>query len=126
MPKSFNLTTDSIFEPFPKWQGLLAVLLTFPLLVLMPPGRADMAWASAASLAFVTRTFWPLRRERWFWTIMAGMGATQAATIILYPWLAVSQPNWIVGLGMLADIVLISALVIAAATIIRRKRKSAG
>lgn len=125
----FDLQTDSIFEAFPKWQGLVIVFLTAPLLIIFDrlgfPGAGGMAWASAVSIGFASRIFWPLRREPWFWVTMICIGAAHAAVVSLYPWPDETHPSWMLGLILLADIALVAGVIVLVATSIRRASKAA-
>jgi hypothetical protein len=123
----FDLRTDSIFEVFPKWQGLAIVFLAAPLLIIFDglgsSGAGGIAWVSVVSMGFAGRTFWPLRRELWFWVTMTCTGAAHVAAVAFYPWPDESHPGWVLALAMLADIALVLGVIALVATSIRRASK---
>ncbi|MBO9545262.1 hypothetical protein [Caulobacter sp.] len=127
--RPFDLRTDSIFEPFPKWWGLLFIYPTASLLIIFDqfglPAIGGMAWISTASLGFAVRNFWPLRREPWFWITMACMAAAHAALIATWPWPDQRLSRGDIVLMFAADIALYVGLVSLVATAIRRARKAA-
>lgn len=118
--RPFDLQTDSIFQPFPKWQGWAIVVLATPALMLGAQGRAGMAWAAVISIGFAVRTFWPLKREPWFWAIIASASLAYATAVALYPWPAAPQPGWALALVILADIALLTGAIILVAALLRR------
>ncbi|PHY19378.1 hypothetical protein CSW59_13435 [Caulobacter sp. BP25] len=126
--RPFDLREDSIFEPFPKWWGLLIIGLSAPLLLIFDrlglPAVGQLAWTSTAAIGFAVRTYWPLRREPWFWATIACTIAVHAMAIVLWPWPKQSYPAWITGLSLGADIAFVVGVVALVATSIRCASKA--